>query len=368
MLKRNFWCGLIIALFGFFSFTLTNATTSVHAEGAGFTVSAVIPSNQYNKKATYFGLKVSPNQTETIYVYVQNLTNQNKTIIAYPNTAYTSNAGSEAYNKNKLKKLSKAPYLLSEIFGKPQKVILKPKESKKVAFTLKMPAESYKGILEGAFYFLDSKTSAAQATNQKGMAIKNRFAMALGVVLREDTKTIVAPNMKMNKIKPTIADTANFSPAIKANLENTRPTMITNLSIKAKISKAKGSKAMYTSKQSNLGMAPNSNFYYSIDWNNDALKAGTYHLHLVTQSGTFKWVFDRDFTITLAQARKINKKANVVRNWTWLYILIGILLLLLIILITYLIGRYAGKKAKQKQSQEQTATKADHAQDQQNKK
>lgn len=359
-MKKRFWYSLFIVLIGFWGFLFAKPAINVYAQGAGFTVSAVIPDNQYNKQATYFDLKVSPNQTQTIYVYVQNLTNQNKTIIAYPNTAYTSDSGSEAYNKNNLKGFSKAPYYLSDIFGAPQKITLKPKETKKVAFTMKMPPKKYKGILEGAFYFLDQSTSAAQATNQKGMAIKNRFALALGIVLREDTQTIVSPHLKMNSVKPTIKDTANFSPAVKANLENTRPTMISNMRVKATISKTKGSKAMYTSSQKNMGMAPNSNFNYSIDWNNDALKAGTYHLHLVARSGTFKWVFDRNFTITLSQARKINKKANVVRNWTWLYILIGILLLILIILITYLIGRHAGKKKDSEGKQGHATEKEEH--------
>ncbi|MCP0887448.1 DUF916 and DUF3324 domain-containing protein [Ligilactobacillus sp. WILCCON 0076] len=348
-MKKNlcYFLTVILGVFGLLLFAkpiVANASS-----GAGFTVSAVIPDNQYTKSATYFDLKVSPNQTQTVYVNVSNLTNKTKTITAYPNTAYTSDSGSEAYNKNKLTGLSSAPYLLSDIFGEPQKVTVGPKATKQVAFTLTMPAKSYKGILEGAFYFLDSSTSSAQATNQKGMSIKNRFALALGVVLREDTSTIVSPHLKMNAIKPSISDTSNFSPAVKVNLENTRATMITNMSIKAQISRTKGGTVLYKSTQKNMGMAPNSNFNYSIDWNNNALKAGKYHLHLVARSGTFKWVFDRNFTITTKQANKVNKKANVVRNWTWLWITIGVIVLLLIILITFLLGRRAGKRKDNKE-------------------
>lgn len=320
----------------------------VHAEGAGFTVAAVTPVNQFDKHASYFDLKVVPGQKQNINVQIQNLTNTPKKIIAYPNTAYTSNAGVEAYDKNKLKHLSRAPFLLSEILGRPQKIILAPRETKTLTFTIQMPQQKFRGILEGALYFLDSQTSSAQQTNQKGMTIKNRYALALGIVLREDTHTSVAPKMKMNKISTGIQDTANFSAATRVNLENTRPVMIKKLKLVGEISKEAGSKVLYRSTQKNLGIAPNSNFDYSIDWHNDTMTAGKYHMHLVATSGKYKWVFDRDFNITRSAAAKVNKKANIERNWTWLWILLGGLLVLLVFILAFFIGRHsANKKATQ---------------------
>ncbi|KRM96144.1 hypothetical protein FC19_GL001217 [Liquorilactobacillus aquaticus DSM 21051] len=317
---------------------------TAHAEGAGFTVTAVTPANQFDKNASYFDLKVVPGQTQNINVQIQNLTNAQKKITAYPNTAYTSNAGVEAYDKNNLKHLSRAPFFLSEILGRPQKIILAPRESKTLTFTLKMPQQKFRGILEGALYFLDNQTSNTQQTNQKGMIIKNRYALALGVVLREDTQATVAPKMKMNKISAGIEDTANFSAATKINLENTRPVMIKKLTLTGEISKLAGSKVLYRSTQKNLGMAPNSNFDYSINWHNKAMKSGKYHMHVIATSGKYKWIFDRNFTITRSDAGKINKKANINRNWTWLWILLGVLLVLLVFMLAFFIGRRSANK------------------------
>ncbi|GAJ27196.1 cell surface protein precursor [Liquorilactobacillus sucicola DSM 21376 = JCM 15457] len=321
-------------------------TPPVHAEGAGFTVAAVTPPNQFNKNASYFDLKVTPGQAQDISVQIQNLTSAQKKVTVYPNTGYTSNAGVEAYDKNKLNRLSRAPFLLSEILGRPQKIILAPHETKTLTFSLKMPQQKFHGILEGALYFLDDQTSAAQQTNQKGMTIRNRYALALGIVLREDTQTPVAPKMKMNKISAGIQDTANFSAATKVNLENTRPAMIKRLQLVGEISRRAGSKVLYRSTQKNLGMAPNSNFDYSINWRNDSMKVGRYHMHLTATSGKYKWVFDRNFNINRAEASNVNKKANIERNWTWLWILLGALLVLLIFLLAFFIGRRSANKKK----------------------
>lgn len=336
-----------LILLGFLSFWLTLAglkLPQIQADGAGFAVSAVIPSNQYNQNASYFDLKMKPNQVEQVQIQVQNLTNQEKYLTAYPNTGYTSDAGVEAYNRHQLGRRSQATYLFSDIISQPQKIVLAPQQSKKITFTIQMPAQNYHGILEGAFYFLDTKSSNGQTTNQKGMTIKNRYALALGVVLREDTTTKVAPKMTLNKITAGIQDTANFSVATKVNLANTRPTLIHNLKIVGQISKTKHSKVLYQTKNTGLGMAPNSNFNYSIDWQNKAMKSGKYHLHLVATAQKHHWVFDRDFTITQHEADRVNKHANVEHNWTWLWIILGILLLILLLIAVYLIGRRTGHK------------------------
>lgn len=69
-------------------------------------------------------------------------------------------------------------------------------------------------------------------------------------------------------------------------------------------------------------------------------------MHLTATSGKYKWVFDRNFNINRAEASNVNKKANIERNWTWLWILLGALLVLLIFLLAFFIGRRSANKKK----------------------
>lgn len=106
-------------------------------------------------------------------------------------------------------------------------------------------------------------------------------------------------------------------------------------------------------------MAPNSNFNYAVDWENQPLKAGQYllKLHAKNQATTDEtkemnqeWNFSEEFRITTDEAKKINEKAvELVKepiSW-WIYGLIGLVLFLLLLLIISLIKRYRAKKKKE---------------------
>lgn len=102
---------------------------------------------------------------------------------------------------------------------------------------------------------------------------------------------------------------------------------------------------LHEAKRTELSMAPNSNFNYSVDWENQELKPGKYKLHLVAKNKDDKWEWTKDFTISSDEAKKANDKAlGLEKDYTWLYITGGILLLLILITVTYLIGRRTAKK------------------------
>ncbi|MCT3359489.1 DUF916 domain-containing protein [Latilactobacillus curvatus] len=92
---------------------------AVQAAGAGFTISANIPDNQYDDSLSSFDLTMKPNQTQNLVVTLENLENDTKTIKASANTAYTTIAGSEAFDKHYPGKLSQAEYQFSDIFDAP---------------------------------------------------------------------------------------------------------------------------------------------------------------------------------------------------------------------------------------------------------
>lgn len=76
----------MLSLIGLFLLPLIMDMQTVQAAGAGFTVSANIPDNQYNEALSSFDLVMKPNQTETLSVVIENLEDNTKTISAAANT------------------------------------------------------------------------------------------------------------------------------------------------------------------------------------------------------------------------------------------------------------------------------------------
>lgn len=318
-----------------FLMMLLGSVQTVQAAGTGFTVKANLPSNQYNPEASYFDVLMKPGTKQTFIVTIKNLENQSKTIKAEANTGYTTDSGQESMNKHELGALSTAPYQFNQIFGASQKVTLKPNEMKQVTFTAKMPANGYSGILEGAFYFEDLATGQAQSTNQTGFSIKNKFAMAIGVILRESTTEHAQPKLQLQKIKLSQTDQSN--PAILAQLMNDRPATVGQLTIDAIVTKkGQPNKVLFRQKQTNRSMAANSHFNYHIPVGNQWLNPGQYQVHLVASNSQYRWTFNQKFTISLKQATEINRH-NQHFNWLW-WLLLAIIIVGLLLGLTYYLG------------------------------
>jgi len=331
---------LAIGILGLISLA---APHSVHAAGAGFTITPIASKQQNDSSVSYFDLKLKPNQTAQVKVKITNTTTKTLNLIASPNTGYTTDSGSVAYDLQKLGSKSTAPYQLQTLMGGQQKIAVPAKSQKVVTFPIKMPTTPFKGVLDGAIYFLNPKTSGSTATNKKSFSIKNRFAMALGVTIHEDTKTTVLPKLTLGAISTGTDQNDTFSPAVKVKLNNTHATLTKKLKIKSQVSQ--NGKTLFKTNTSNLTMAANSNFNYTITTNHTALKAGTYRLHLVARSGSQKWTFNRNFVITKTQAKTANRHARVKKNYFIWYIL-AILLVLLLLLIAFWFGRSSSKQKK----------------------
>lgn len=340
---------LILPIIGLLLLLISNKPQAIQAMGAGFTISANVPDNQYNNAVSSFDLVMQPNQTETLTVTLENLENNTKTIKASANTAYTTVSGSEAVDKHHPEKLSQAKYQFSDIFDAPQMIRLKPKETKTVNFKVTMPAKLYSGILKGALYFKDTKAGATQETDQTGFSITNYYAMALGVVLREQPKVHIPADLKLRRIRVSKTNYLH-EPAILAKIENVKPGTPGAMTVSAKVSQYKGSKALFANQRDGITMATNSSFEYGIPLGDGWINPGKYHLHLVAKSSHKKWVFDRDFEISVNQAMQMNRN-NKKLWWIWLVVLLIIIFIILLI-TTYYLGYRRRKKQDEKQMKE----------------
>ncbi len=340
---------LMLSLIGLFLLPLIMDMQTVQAAGAGFTVSANIPDNQYNEALSSFDLVMKPNQTKTLSVVIENLEDNTKTISAAANTGYTTDSGTEAFDKHNPGKLSQAEYQFSQLFDQPQMITLKPKETKTVNFKVKMPDQLYAGVLKGALYFKDTKAGSTQGTDQQGFSVKNYYAMAIGVVLREHPNIHTPANLKLRRIRVSETNYLH-EPTVLAKLENVRAATPGAMTVNAKVSKHKGSKTLFGYQREGITMATNSSFEYGIPLGDSWINPGKYHLHLVAKSSQKTWVFDRDFEISVNQAMQMNRK-NKNLWWIWLIILLIIIFIILLI-TTYYLGYRRRKKQDEKQIKE----------------
>ncbi len=311
-----------------------------------FGVQAEIPENQIDKKQTYFDLQMSAGKKETIYVDVSNPTNSKVTVEVEVNSATTNDNGIIDYSEGNKKPDKTLKYDMKDIVKYDKEFQLAPKETKKVPIEIIMPETTYDGIILGGINFKQKETEVSATENEekdKSM-VENRYSYIIGLKLTETTNE-VTPDMKLKSIKPGQYNYANY---VKVNLQNPTSTMISNLKIDGKVYKDGSKEVLHETKKEKLSMAPNSNFNYMIDWGNQAFKSGDYRLKMTATDGVHTWKWDEQFTIDKKDAQKYNNRAvNLEKDYTWLYIVLGVIGLLLLLLLVFLLGRRSSKKKEQ---------------------
>ncbi|MBC1435375.1 DUF916 and DUF3324 domain-containing protein [Listeria rocourtiae] len=307
---------------------------------ANFSVTTVIPDNQIDKSKTYFDLRMKPGQKQDLEVVLKNDTDKEITVETNANTAVTNDNGIVDYSQTnpKLDKSLKIPF--SSIATMEDEVVLPANSSKTIKVAVTMPDTAFDGIILGGLQFIEKEDPDAKKEDDQGVQIKNRYAYVVGVQLSEND-TVVEPDMKLQEIKP---QQINYRNVVTVNLQNPEATIIKPLMIDAKIYKSGDNQVLHQAKRDNLRMAPNSNFNYAIDWENQPLKAGKYRLKMVATSGDNTWKWDEEFTIKGDDAKKLNDKAiDLEKDYTWWYIAGGALALILLVLLAFWLGKRSKK-------------------------
>ncbi|MGF9853134.1 DUF916 and DUF3324 domain-containing protein [Bacillus paramobilis] len=314
---------------------------NVEAADMKYSIEANIPENQIDKKLTYFDLKMEPRQKQTISLTLRNYSDEVSTFSIEPHTAATNRNGVIDYSKKLVKKDSSMKYSFEELITGETKHTLQPKEEKKVEFTIQMPKESYDGIILGGFY-IHKEANKEGKEEKKSLQIKNDYSYVIGVRLTETSKEVES-DLQLKEIKPNLE---NYRTVVTANLQNTEAVIVSGLSVDAKVYK-KGSKSvLHETKKDGMSMAPNSNFDFAINWGNQELKPGKYHLKLAAKDKMDRtWELENDFEIKGKESKSLNKEAVELKddNTKW-YIIIGVCVLIISILFTILIIMIKNKK------------------------
>lgn len=340
---------LLLLFTGFFLLLTPTFVQAASTEKAPFTMEAVLPENQRkDSAATYFDLVVQPEHKQQLAVRFQNLSDKKMTLQLSTNSAVTNSNGVIDYNKADSKKSLDAKYRLDELLNIPEEVVLAAGETKVISGELTVPKDRFDGILLGGVTATMTAEKAAGEKQTSGLALTNQLAMTVGVVLTEDTQQVVEPELRLLQVRPGLS---NGYTSVLATVQNSMPQMVGQMTITGKVFKKGSSEVIKETVRKNQEMAPNSQFDFPVDWGKENLEPGDYTLKLVAQNKSHKWVFSKDFTIAKAEADKLNKKAvGLKKDYTWLYIIIGIVLFILLLVLAFLLGRRQRSEEKNEDS------------------
>ena len=333
---KNRYFILMILSFYFFAFGIETSAAELR-----FSVETEIPENQIDKTKTYFDLMMKPDQEQILKVRAANSTDENLVIDVSVKSATTNSNGVIEYGESLTALDKSAPADLSEIIQLKdggESVELPAKSEKLVELRVKMPKEEFSGQLAGGITF-----SEKVEENTNGLAIENRYAYTVAVLLREN-ETVVQPELSLEKVEPT---QRNARSVISATLLNHEAAYLQSMKVTANVKNKKTSNVILEKEQEDMQMAPNSIFNFPIPYEENEMEAGTYVLAMTVEGSGKKWQFTKEFTISKEEAKTFNEKDVTVKKTEskLIYLLIGLLLLLLIICL-FIILRLKKQKNK----------------------
>ncbi|HAP4912587.1 TPA: DUF916 and DUF3324 domain-containing protein [Enterococcus faecalis] len=340
---KNRYFILMILSFYFFAFGIETSAAELR-----FSVETEIPENQIDKTKTYFDLMMKPDQEQILKVRAANSTDENLVIDVSVKSATTNSNGVIEYGESLTALDKSAPADLSEIIQLKdggESVELPAKSEKVVELRVKMPKEEFSGQLAGGITFSEKvdETKDKQKENTNGLAIENRYAYTVAVLLREN-ETVVQPELSLEKVEPT---QRNARSVISATLLNHEAAYLQSMKVTANVKNKKTNNVILEKEQEDMQMAPNSIFNFPIPYEENEMEAGTYVLAMTVEGSGKKWQFTKEFTISKEEAKTFNEKDVTVTKTEskLIYLLIGLLILLLIICL-FIILRLKKQKNK----------------------
>lgn len=334
----------------------------VQADSTPLSVKAILPENQFNKEVSYYHLMMKPGAKQTIELQLFNSSDQETTALVTLTAATTNNTGVIDYNLPDKEIDKSLVYPFTTIATSPKEVKIPANSDVTTPIEIEMPVEEYDGMILGGIN-VKVKKAKEKETDKKasgGMKIENEMNYSIGVVLVENENK-VKTDMLLERV---FADQVMGNNTTKVALQNPTATPMEDVSFEAKIYAKNSDTVLYESKQEGYRMAPNSTFDFGIAIGNERYKAGEYRLKLVAKSEPKNpkdgepqsWDFDVPFTVTRAQADKLNETAvDLPADYTLWFIIGGVSLLVVIAGISVMV--IMKKKKKQKELQKKKLSK-----------
>jgi len=320
---------------------------SAKADSFGsFSVKAIIPENQINKNLSYFDLRLSPLETQTIQILVTN--SSKEPIVAHLalNAAATGSNGVIIYSRSDIRDESLITSIDDVAKLETPEVEVAAESSVYVNIDIQMPEDSFDGVILGGIVVTANPEKKETATDESTQSVQivNEYAYTIGLKISENDN-YVKPNLNLTSIQPELV---NYHTSIIAGIQNDQPIIMSQMSISGEIYTQNASELLYEAALNPASMAPNSTLGFVIDCGNQTLEPGIYRLKLKALWENDEWEWDQEFKITATEASLINEEAvGQVSNTNhsyWLIVLLIIFLIAAIAIIAYLIGRKRRQK------------------------
>ncbi|MBO0468690.1 DUF916 and DUF3324 domain-containing protein [Enterococcus plantarum] len=315
-----------------------------------FSVETIQPKNQVDLSKTYFDLKGSPDSEQLLEVKLHNSTKQEVVVDSQIAPATTNLNGVVEYSPREQKLDPTLKYDLSKLLTyadeKQKDGIVLPKESETILkLKLKYPKDAFDGSIAGGITFKEKKKNIEDDKEAKGLSIQNDYAFVVAVVLHGSENEITS-KLEMPSVA---AGQVNARNVINATLQNPQPKYLSQLKVDAKVTRLDKKEVLYQVTKDQMQMAPNSNFDFPVSLEGNPLAPGKYTLTLRADSFEDTWTFSKNFVVTSKQAKELNEKdVTINKNWTWLYISVGVFLLLAFLIIAVYLYRRNKKKEQVK--------------------
>lgn len=325
------------------------STSFVQAEGVekekAFSISPLNPETN-EPQSSYYDLTVSPNEKKELKIRIFNSASEDMHVNVTANDGTTNDNGITSYLGNQ-KRDSSLKVAFSEITKVENNLISVPKNgSIDVGVTINVPEKAFEGVILGGIRVTSAENT--QEKKEEETQVKNNIAYTVGVLLKENDLTI-DPKMTLIGVK---TEQRNYRNYISANLQNASPRVIKKLEATAEVTKKDESTILYRASNSDMRMAPNSNFNFGISLEDQPFKSGNYTMKVSGMADGKKFTFEKDFKIDSEEAKSWNENAVYVKDqpidYTWVYMSVGLLVVICILVSSYFILR---KKGEQKSNE-----------------
>lgn len=322
---------LYVVLFtSLFLFLFPDRTLANESSNLGYTVSAVLNGKQIDPEKSYFYIQTVPDEEQLLKVKVKSTQKEPIKIKIYTTDAFTGDGGTIEYTADKkLLDTTLLEPITSIVQVETPSITVEKFEEKEAVFKLTPPKENYKGVKMGALVFeVDDSESKEQ--------VSSKFAYRIGLITSEtgddykDSKTL-----NLIDAKSTLKRGKKM---ILTTLQNPEPKMLSNLSIIAEVTKKDSSTVVKKKKVDNYMMAPNSHFDFEMDWGTGTVRAGTYILTMNANDGYSDWKFEKEFTISGAQAKTMNDESGfkiITPTWIKIAAIVSLVLMGLVVVMIF---------------------------------
>jgi hypothetical protein len=315
----------------------------IHAEdtGANFTVQTKLPDAQIEGSKNYFDVNLSPKDETDLSIVIKNNIEKQITVNISAHTAFTNSNGVVEYAKDAPKKDPTLTYSINELLDYPKQIVLKPNETKQVDVRLTMPDESFEGLLAGGIVLQENEEN--ESKKDTGLSVTNQYAYVVGVVASNERDQI-EPSLDLLDVHP---DQINYRNVFSAVIQNRTPVFVNQLEVEAKIYKSDQKDAVFSTKKTEMQVAPNSQLDFPIPLNGKKFESGRYKAVITAKSGEYEWNWEKKFSIKDKSIKEFNQTDVTIEqpNHT-MWVLLIIFLLMLLIILTLAVKLRSGKRMR----------------------